>query len=99
MAPRPPVSRENSYSSYHSPSQSNRSSINYSDSRPASTSYHSYSNEEAYPDMRPKSTTLPARDFTPSSHHTHHPTSNEPDPFEIFKRFFGTQDFRQASMR
>lgn len=99
MAPRPPVSRENSYNSYHSPPQSNRSSINYSESRPASTSYHSYSNEEAYPDMRPKSTTLPARDFTPSSHHAHHAASNEPDPFEIFKRFFGTQDFRQASMR
>ena len=99
MAPRPPVSREGSYNSYQSSSQSNRSSINYSESRPASTSYHSYCKEEAYPDMRPKSTTLPARDFTPSSRHPRHAASNEPDPFEIFKRFFGTQDFRQAFMR
>ena len=74
-------------------SDSRPTSTNYSDSRPTSTNYSSYPSNDYRPDARPKSTTLPA-----TSHpHAHHAHSNQPDPFEIFKRFFGTQDFRQAA--
>ena len=31
----------------------------------------------------------------PHNHHNHH--SQTADPYDIFKRFFGTQDFRQAA--
>lgn len=48
----------------------------------------------------PSSESTQHRNETNKEYHHHHThASNQPDPYDIFKRFFGTQDYKAASKK